>query len=207
MSPTGQPYLVLEHVEGERIDRYCDAQGLGVEARLRLFLDVLAAVAHAHANLIVHRDLKPSNVLVATDGQVKLLDFGIAKLLEADGGAGEPTALTRDGGRALTPEYAAPEQVTGGADHDGHRRLRAGRLLYVLLAGRHPAGRGAGARPPSWCRAIVDDRAAAPLRRRVDARDADGETLAENAARARHHAREAPRASCAATSTPSSPRR
>ena len=96
MSPTGQPYLVLEHVDGERIDRYCDARSLGVEARVRLFLDVLAAVAHAHANLIVHRDLKPSNVLVGTDGQVKLLDFGIAKLLESDAGEA-PTALTRDG--------------------------------------------------------------------------------------------------------------
>ena len=76
---------------------------------------MLAAVAHAHANLIVHRDIKPSNVLVGADGQVKLLDFGIAKLIEEESGEGEATALTREGGRALTPEYAAPEQVTGGA--------------------------------------------------------------------------------------------
>ena len=98
VSSTGQPYLVLEYVDGEPIDRYCDAKGLDVEARLRLFLDVLAAVAHAHANLIVHRDIKPSNVLVGTDGQVKLLDFGIAKLLEEEAGGGEATALTREGG-------------------------------------------------------------------------------------------------------------
>ena len=84
VSPAGQPYLVLEHVDGQSIDRYCDDRALGIEARLRLFLDVLDAVAHAHANLIVHRDIKPANVLVSTDGQVKLLDFGIAKLLERE---------------------------------------------------------------------------------------------------------------------------
>src|SRR6266542_4264509 len=99
VSPAGQPYLVLEHVEGEQIDRYCDGKSLGVEARVRLFLDVLAAIAHAHANLIVHRDIKPSNVLVGTDGQVKLLDFGIAKLLEGEAGGGGATALNREAGR------------------------------------------------------------------------------------------------------------
>src|SRR4030095_12509997 len=115
VSAAGQPYLVLEHVDGEPFDRYCDQRKLDVEGRLRLFLDVLAAVAHAHANLIVHRDIKPSNVLVDTDGQVKLLGFCIAHLLEGEGGGGVATALTREGGSALTPEYAAPEQVTGGA--------------------------------------------------------------------------------------------
>ena len=85
----GQPYLVLEHVHGQPIDRYCDGQGLGIEARIALFLDVLGAVAHAHANLIVHRDIKPANVLVSVDGEVKLLDFGIAKLLDADAVPGD----------------------------------------------------------------------------------------------------------------------
>ena len=84
VSHAGQPYLVLEHIEGDHIDRYCDKHRLSVEARIRLVLDVLRAVAQAHANLIVHRDLKPSNVLVRNDGQAKLLDFGIAKLLEGE---------------------------------------------------------------------------------------------------------------------------
>ncbi len=140
VSAAGQPYLVLEHVDGEPIDQYCNHHALDVEARLRLFLDVLAAVAHAHANLIVHRDLKPSNVLVGSDGQVKLLDFGIAKLLEDEGQTGATTFLTREGGAALTPEYAAPEQVTGGPVSTATDVYALGVLLYLLLTGQHPAG-------------------------------------------------------------------
>jgi tetratricopeptide (TPR) repeat protein len=139
VSGSGQPYLVLEHVEGEHIDRYCERRALNVEARVRLFLDVLTAVAHAHANLIVHRDLKPSNVLVTADGQVKLLDFGIAKLLEDEGGKARATELTRDGGGALTPEYASPEQVTDGLVSTATDVYALGVLLFVLLTGRHPA--------------------------------------------------------------------
>ncbi len=138
VSSAGQPYLVLEYVDGEAIDRYCDGRRLDPEARVRLFLDVLAAVSHAHANLIVHRDIKPSNVLVGADGRVRLLDFGIAKLLEEEAGGGEATELTREGGRALTPEYAAPEQVTGGAVTTATDVYALGVLLYLLLAGRHP---------------------------------------------------------------------
>jgi eukaryotic-like serine/threonine-protein kinase len=154
VSPLGQPYLVLERVDGERIDRHCDARNLPVEARIRLFLDVMAAVAHAHANLIVHRDIKPSNVLVAADGEVKLLDFGIAKLLESDE-AGEVTALTREGESALTPEYAAPEQLTGGDVTTATDVHALGVLLYVLLTGHHPAGRESSS-PAELIRAIVD---------------------------------------------------
>src|SRR5262245_24474931 len=137
VSRTGQPYLVLEHIDGEHIDHYCDQHRLDTRSRIRLFLDVLGAVAQAHANLIVHRDLKPSNVLVRKDGQAKLLDFGIAKLLEDE----EP-ALTLGNARAMTPEYAAPEQLSGGAITTATDVYALGVLLYVLLTGQHPAGQG-----------------------------------------------------------------
>ncbi|HJU21406.1 MAG TPA: serine/threonine-protein kinase, partial [Casimicrobiaceae bacterium] len=147
----GQPYLVLEIVDGERIDVYCDSHELDIESRLRLFLDVLAAVEHAHAHLIVHRDIKPENILVA-NGDVKLLDFGIAKLLEDD--AGDATQLTREGGRLMTPEYAAPEQLTGQPVTTATDVYALGVLLYTLLAGRHPLGDTA--RPPAeLVRAVV----------------------------------------------------
>src|SRR5262245_26160666 len=141
VSPNGQPYLVLEYVEGDHIDRHCDQDKLDVRARVRLFLEALNAVAEAHANHIVHRDLKPSNLLVRFDGQVKLLDFGIAKLLEAEGQIGE-SPITLEGTRALTPEYAAPEQLKGEAVTAATDVYAAGVLLYVLLTGQHPAGAG-----------------------------------------------------------------
>jgi serine/threonine protein kinase len=109
----GAVYLVLEYVRGEAIDAYCDGRKLSIEQRSRLFLDVCTAVAHAHSHLIVHRDLKPSNILVTDAGEVKLLDFGVAALLDTD--AGSTSELTRLTGRAFTPEFAAPEQLRGEA--------------------------------------------------------------------------------------------
>jgi serine/threonine protein kinase len=174
VSSPGQPYLVLEHVDGDHIDRFCDQHKLDVAARVRLFLDVLAAVAHAHAHLIVHRDIKPSNVLVRNDRQVKLLDFGIAKLLEGEGHTGAITQLTREGGGALTPEYAAPEQVTGGPVTTATDVYSLGVLLYLLLTGQHPAGVGPHS-PADLVKAIVDTEPLDPSEVVVPAKlDADG---------------------------------
>jgi serine/threonine-protein kinase len=142
VSPAGQPYLVLDHVEGDHIDRYCDDHRLDIPARLGLFLDVAEAVAKAHANLIVHRDLKPSNVLVREDGEVKLLDFGIAKLLENEQHEAALTQLTVEGGRAMTPQFAAPEQLKGEAITTATDVYALGVLLYFLLTGQHPSGPG-----------------------------------------------------------------
>ncbi len=159
--PNGEPYLVLEYVDGEQIDRYCDEQKLDVESRVRLFLDVLDAVAHAHSNLIVHRDIKPSNVLVSRDGNVKLLDFGIAKLLADDGNFTAATALTLESGSPLTPLFAAPEQVTGVAITTATDVYVLGVLLYLLLTGQTPVGPGPRS-PADLIKAIVDLEPARP---------------------------------------------
>jgi serine/threonine protein kinase len=181
VSAAGQPYLVLEYVEGDHIDRYCDEHRLDVEARIQLFLNVLEAVAHAHANLIVHRDLKPSNVLVRNDGQVKLLDFGIAKLLEGEGQEGSPTLLTVEGGRAMTPEYAAPEQVTGAPVTTATDVYALGVLLYVVLTGQHPAGGGLRS-AADLVKAIVDTEPTRPSEV-VAAVEMNAEESTTNAAR------------------------
>ena len=140
--PSGQPFIVLEHIDGEPFTVYCDARRLSLRARLRLFLQVLAAVEHAHKHLVVHRDLKPSNILVDGDGQVKLLDFGIAKLLGEPDGA---VPLTQAAGAAMTPLYAAPEQLHSAAISTLTDVYALGLLLHELLTGTLPY-RAAGAR-------------------------------------------------------------
>jgi serine/threonine-protein kinase len=138
----GKPWLALEYVDGESLLAWCDQRRLDLAARLRLFLIVCGAVAHAHQRLIVHRDLKPSNILVGRDGTVKLLDFGIAKMLDR---AGEETAT-----RLFTPDYAAPEQLRGEPVTTAVDVYALGLLLYELLTGRRPResrGAGDGAEP------------------------------------------------------------
>ena len=140
----GQPYLVLELVEGLRIDRYCDASKLNVAQRLALFADVLGAVAHAHTQLVIHRDIKPTNILVSTQGVVKLLDFGIAKLVLDEVELAGLAPITREGSFAMTPEYAAPEQLRGQAVSTATDVYALGVLLYQLLVGGHPTAPAGG---------------------------------------------------------------
>src|SRR5271156_2854657 len=154
VTAAGQPYLVLEYVDGDQVDAYCDQRQLDLPARIYLFLQVLDAVAAAHANLIVHRDLKPSNVLGGKDGEVKLLDFGIAKLIEAENNPERQTTLTI-GGTVLTPEFAAPEQLKGEPITVSVDVYALGVLLYLLLTGRHPAGEGQNS-PAELVKTIVD---------------------------------------------------
>jgi eukaryotic-like serine/threonine-protein kinase len=134
----GLPYVVMELVVGEPIDRYCDAHSLDTRERAQLFLQVCAAVSFAHQHLVVHRDLKPNNILVTADGSVKLLDFGIAKLLEPETITGTATEETRTQFRAMTLEFASPEQVSGGTVTTVSDVYSLGVVLYRLLTGQSP---------------------------------------------------------------------
>jgi len=132
-APDGTPFLVMERIAGQPIDRFCDEHDLGLRARLQLFVRVCRAVEYAHQSLVVHRDLKPSNILVTEGGEPKLLDFGIAKLVEPGEQEEESTLL-----RALTPAYASPEQVRGQRVTVASDVYSLGVVLYRLLAGREP---------------------------------------------------------------------
>lgn len=164
----GHPWFAMEHVDGQPITRWCDARTLDVATRLRLFLDVADAVQHAHRQLVVHRDLKPSNILVDAAGNVKLLDFGIAKLLDAQDERADSATLTRIGGRMLTPEYAAPEQLRGGTITTATDVHAMGVLLYELLTGKRPtalqrdtvAGFAVDAQPAPRASTLVDEASA-----------------------------------------------
>jgi len=158
---TTQPYLAMEYIEGETINHWCENRALDVRSRVQLSLDVLGAVSHAHAKLILHRDLKPSNILVTTEGHVKLVDFGIAKLLDDGTEAAQIAGLTQMAGHAFTPDYAAPEQVQGGEVTSATDVYALGVLLYVLLTGQHPTGTG-DTTPLDRLRAIVDTDPARP---------------------------------------------
>lgn len=138
LTDDGLPYFTMEYIQGEPIDVYCDRRQLGITRRLELFHTVGRAVAYAQQNLVVHRDLKPSNILVTENGTVKLLDFGIAKVLSHDPEGGDAPALTRTGMRALTPGYASPEQFRSEAVTTASDVYSLGVVLYQLLTGRRP---------------------------------------------------------------------
>jgi serine/threonine protein kinase len=129
----GQPWFAMEYVDGEPLHRHCDERALGVEERLALFVDICEAVQYAHRNLVVHRDLKPSNILVTGAGEIRLLDFGIAKALSHEP---DEDTVTGAEGRMMTPEYAAPEQLRGQPVTTATDVYALGAILYLLLTGR-----------------------------------------------------------------------
>lgn len=136
-TPEGTPYLVMEHIDGVPIDRYCDEHELDVGERIRLFLKICESVTFAHRNLVVHRDIKPANILVDNDGTPKLLDFGIAKILDPSSFPVGQTA-TRTGSRPMSPVFASPEHIRGQSINTASDVYSLGAVLYTLLTGRPP---------------------------------------------------------------------
>ncbi|RLQ21206.1 serine/threonine protein kinase [Seongchinamella sediminis] len=138
----GSPFLVMEFVDGDRIDHYCASHGLSVDAILALFLKVCDAVQNAHQNLVIHRDLKPSNIAIDSHGEPKLMDFGVAKLMRTEADGADPQTVLEE--RALTPLYASPEQLSGEAVSTLSDLYSLGVILYELLAGQRPFGAADG---------------------------------------------------------------
>src|SRR2546425_6480124 len=153
------PYFIMEYVDGQPISEYANTKNLSINERLKLFRTVCSAVQYAHQNLVIHRDLKPSNILVTKEGEPKLLDFGIAKLLQADGEA--ETALTATAVRVMTPEYASPEQVKGERITTSSDVYSLGVLLYELLTGQRPY-RVKSRQPEEIAKAICEQEPARP---------------------------------------------
>ncbi len=155
----GIPFFAMEYVEGERLDQYCDARHLTTTERLQLFRKVCSAVTYAHQHLVIHRDLKPANIRVTPEGEPKLLDFGIAKLLDSGDGQNSGQTLTLQG--VMTPEYASPEQITGGSITTASDVYSLGVVLYQLLTGQSPY-RTRTNRPEEIARAVTEQEPTRP---------------------------------------------
>ncbi len=183
VTPDGLSYFAMEYVDGKPIDQYCDHNKLSVKKRLELFQIICSSVQNAHRNLIVHRDLKPSNILVKKDGTIKLLDFGIAKVLTPETNGGQPKflTLTQTGAQIMTPEYAAPEQVKGEPVTTATDVYALGVILYELLTGQRPY-RLQGRSPAEIERAITTsdpDKPSTVVKRKDQASETTPEKISE----------------------------
>lgn len=170
----GQPFFVMEYVEGRALDRYVKEEALNTPERLRLFLKICEAVSYAHGHRVIHRDLKPSNILVTPGGIPKLLDFGVAKLLDIDS-RGRSVDVTATAYRVMTPEYASPEQLRGLPPAEASDVYSLGVLLYILLTGTHPY-RFRSRAPDEILRSIVEGRVRRPSQVSKDSSSAAGAT-------------------------------
>jgi serine/threonine protein kinase len=159
VSADGIPFFAMEYVEGERLDEYCNERALAIKERLQLFRKVCSAVTYAHQHLVIHRDLKPANIRVTAEGEPKLLDFGIAKLLDSENAQRSGETLTLQG--VMTPEYASPEQISGGSITTASDVYSLGVVLYKLLTGQSPY-RTKTNRPEEIARAITEQEPARP---------------------------------------------